>query len=54
MLWYAEKYGKDPNYSEILSAVAPTSAAQQQLLKPYFEPTEEEREEGKKTSDSGP
>jgi NAD-dependent SIR2 family protein deacetylase len=46
--WYAEKYGKDPDYSEILSAVAPTSAAQQQLLKAYFEPTEEEREEGKK------
>lgn len=46
--WYAEKYGKDPDYSEILSAVAPTSAAQQQLLKAYFEPPEEEREEGKK------
>ena len=45
---YRAKYGKDPNYSEILSAVAPTSAVQQQLLKAYFEPTEEEREEGKK------
>lgn len=28
--------------------MAPTSAAQQQLLKAYFEPTQEEREEGKK------
>ena len=46
--WYAAKYGKDPDYSEILSAVARTSAAQQQLLKAYFEPTEEEREERKK------
>lgn len=46
--WYAKKYGKDPEYSEVLSAVASTSAAQQQLLKGYFEPTDEEREEGKK------
>src|SRR5262249_25015244 len=35
-------------YSEVLSAVASTSAAQQQLLKGYFEPTATEREEGKK------
>jgi hypothetical protein len=48
--WYASKFGKDPDYSELLSAVAPTSAAQQQLLKSYFEPNEQEREEGKKAS----
>lgn len=46
--WYLEKFGKEPDYSEVLGAVAPTSAAQQQLLKAYFEPTMEEREEGKK------
>lgn len=46
--WYAEKFGKEPDYAEVLSAVASTSAAQQALLKGYFEPTEAEREEGKK------
>lgn len=46
--WYAAKFGKEPDYSELLSAVAPTSAAQQQLLKAYFEPSEDERAEGKK------
>lgn len=35
--WYTEKYGKEPDYAEMLSAVAPTSAAKQQLLKAYFE-----------------
>ena len=46
--WYTAKFGKDPDYSELVSAIAPTSAAQQQLLKGYFEPSEEEREERKK------
>jgi hypothetical protein len=46
--WYTSKYGRDPDYSEVLSSIAPTSAAQQQLLKGYFEPSEQEREEGKK------
>jgi hypothetical protein len=46
--WYEAKFGKEPDYSEVLSSIAPTSAAQQQLLKSYFEPTEEERRENKK------
>jgi hypothetical protein len=46
--WYEDKFGKEPDYSEVLSSLASTSAAQQQLLKTYFEPTDEEREEGKK------
>ncbi|KAF0191781.1 MAG: hypothetical protein FD165_1504 [Gammaproteobacteria bacterium] len=46
--WYLEKFKKEPDYSELLATIAPTSAAQQQLLKQYFEPSDEEREEGKK------
>ena len=46
--WYVDKFGRDPDYSELLCAVAPTAAAQQQLLTQYFEPTQIEREEGKK------
>lgn len=46
--WYVDKFGKDPDYSTMLSSIASTSAAQQQLLKRYFEPTDEEREDGEK------
>lgn len=47
--WYLAKYGVEPNYSTLLSAVAPTSAAQQQVLRRYFEPTEEQRADGRKS-----
>lgn len=46
--WYVAKHGKEPDYSSILEEVAPTSAAQQTLLRGYFEPTEAERDEGLK------
>ncbi len=46
--WYLAKYEKEPVYSEVLSEIAPTSAAHQRLLKNYFEPNEQEREDGDK------
>ena len=46
--WYLQTYGKAPEYSELLASLARTNDERQQLLKPYFEPTEEEREEGLK------
>jgi hypothetical protein len=46
--WYLETVKKEPDYSELLAEIAPTSAAQQQLLKSAFEPNERELEEGKK------
>ena len=46
--WYLEKFGKEPTYSDILSELGTTQAERQQLLRPYFEPTDEEREEGVK------
>jgi len=46
--WYREKFGREPDYSEILAAVAKTPAERQQLLRSYWEPTEQEREEGAK------
>lgn len=46
--WYEAKFGTEPDYSELLKEVAPKSAAQQHLLRAYFEPTIEEQEEGKK------
>lgn len=48
--WYQARSGKQPDYAELLSALAPSSAAQQQLLRRYFEPDDGEREEGRKRS----
>ena len=46
--WYLEKFGNDPSYSNILNEVAKTATERQQLLRPYWEPTDEERQEGSK------
>ena len=43
--WYRTAFGDEPTYSEILDRVAKTPAERQQLLRGYFEPTEEEREQ---------
>jgi hypothetical protein len=48
-LWYRERYGKEPDYSDLLDALAKTPAERQQLLRGYLEPSEEERAEGLKT-----
>lgn len=50
--WYLEKYGREPDYSSLLAAVGATSAAQQQILRGYFEASEEEREQGSKAPTS--
>ena len=47
-LWYREKYGKAPDYSDILDQLAKTPTERQQLLRPYFEPNDQERDEGLK------
>ncbi len=44
--WYKDTFGKDPDYSELLDAIAKSPAERNQLLKAYFEPNDEEREEG--------
>ena len=46
--WYIETYGREPEYSELLDELTKTPAERQQLLREYFEPTEQEREEGRK------
>ncbi len=42
--WYIEQYGEEPDYSNILSKLVLKSSERVNLLKPYFEPTEDERE----------
>lgn len=46
--WYKGKYGKEPSYSDLLQELAPMSDERRNFLKPYFVPTEEERERGEK------
>ena len=46
--WYLEKFEKEALYSDLLNELARTQAERQQLLRAYFEPTDEEREEGAK------
>lgn len=47
--WYREEYGEKPRYDDLLEQLAPSKEDRQSLLEPYFEPTEEEREQGIKT-----
>lgn len=46
--WYVEKYGVEPEYSSLLHELAGTPDERSQLLRSYFEPTEEERGQGLK------
>lgn len=42
--WYIKKYKTNPDYSDILEKIASSPSERMNLLKPYFEPTEEDRE----------
>ncbi|TDX22561.1 SIR2-like protein [Modicisalibacter xianhensis] len=44
--WYREAYDKEPDYSELLDMVAQTPTERSQLLRDYFEPSPDEREQG--------
>jgi hypothetical protein len=46
--WYREKFGGEPDYGVLLEAVAGTSSERRQLLRSYFEPSEEDRVAGAK------
>ena len=41
--WFRAKHGEEPDYSKLLDQIAKTSPERQQLLRGYFEPTEDER-----------
>lgn len=46
--WYKDKYGKEATYTSLLDEVVKTPTERVQLMKNYFEPTEEERDNGLK------
>ena len=47
--WYRERSGKEPDYATLVRTLAPTPSERTALLKEYFEPTEQEQEDGLKT-----
>ena len=51
--WYVEAEGKEPDCLEVLAQVASTSTERRAILHPYIEPSEEDREEGRKIPASG-
>jgi hypothetical protein len=46
--WYAQSFGEEADYSKILGKLARHRDERQRLLREYFEPSDEEREEGAK------
>jgi hypothetical protein len=46
--WYQTAFGKEPDYSDVLAMLAVAPAERRQLLNAYFEPTREERDQGRK------
>lgn len=51
--WWHDHHGEPLGYSSLLEALAPTPATRQGLLASFFEPSDEEREEGVKTPSKG-
>ena len=51
--WYKTSFREPPSYSSLLNGVAKSSAERMQLLRGYFEPTEAERQEGRKLPTPG-
>ena len=47
--WFESEYGDQPSYSKLLGDLARTATERRQLLREYFEPSEEEALDGLKT-----
>ena len=43
--WYIEKFGEPPEYSKLLDKLTSTSTERMNILKSYFEPTDEDEEQ---------
>jgi hypothetical protein len=46
--WYVSRYEREPDYDVLLEELAPLPSERNRLLRAYFEPSEEEREQGLK------
>ncbi|MCK5342366.1 MAG: SIR2 family protein, partial [Candidatus Heimdallarchaeota archaeon] len=48
-IWYIKKFDDEPDYSKILGQLVHSSTERSQMLKDYFEPSDDELEDGIKT-----
>lgn len=48
LFWYRSQTEGDPDYSALLTELAPSPSDRRNLLEPYFEPSEEEMDQGLK------
>jgi NAD-dependent SIR2 family protein deacetylase len=48
-VWYSETFHEEANYSKLLDAISKRPSERSQLLKEYFEPSEDDRQRGIKT-----
>ena len=46
--WYKEKFGGEPNYSDLIALLGPSSHERRAILDSYIEPTEEDLAQGRK------
>jgi NAD-dependent SIR2 family protein deacetylase len=46
--WYKTTFAEEPRYDALLDALTSTQTERQRLIRPYIEPSEEDREVGKK------
>lgn len=46
--WYTARFGKEPAYDDLLKTLAHTPTERQLLLRSYFEPSDEDRQHGRK------
>ena len=46
--WYTERFGKEPNYSDLLDALSRSPDERRAILHRFIEPTPEDLEEGRK------
>lgn len=51
--WYLQRFGVEPSYESLLEKLAPTQVERQRLLRSFFEPDEEEREQALKRPTQG-
>jgi hypothetical protein len=51
--WYRAEVGAEPDYSDLLKLLAPTPAERNAILRGYFVPTQEEREQNVKVPQDG-
>lgn len=51
--WFKSKYDHEPNYSSLLDSLTSTSAERKQLLRSYFEPSDEDIQQGLKVPTPG-